>query len=178
MTEEKTEYCNIDLQKELATYHLEGKWNDYIGVQKRVLEVLREERFFENNVVVNEASGLVVRITAKGVKETLGAGKRFQSLPKALKELKIATLRYLSKIIIQGIIIEDDVENLHKKENILFAYIASEVMINKEVYRVRVSIKKKVESNIFWIHHIDYMKKDFVLLDPSRKKELKERQNP
>ena len=54
MTIEKTEYCNVDLQKELAKYNLEGKWNDYVGVQKSVLEVLREEGYFEDNVIVNE----------------------------------------------------------------------------------------------------------------------------
>ena len=32
-------------------------------------------------------------------------------------------------------------------------------------------------TNVFWIHHIDYMKKDFVLLDPSHRKELKEKKS-
>jgi len=136
------------------------------------------EGFFENNVVENEESGMLITITAKGIKETLGAGKRFQALPKVLKELKIATLKYLPEIIKHGSILEDNVENTHKKEDYMFAYIMSNVIIDNEEFRVRISVKKKVASNLFWIHHIDYMKKDFVLLDPSRRKELKERQNP
>ena len=103
-----------------------------------------------------------IRITAKGVKETLGAGKRFQALPKILKKLKLATLRYLPEIIMNGEILEDEVANLHKKEEYMFAYIASKIIIDDEEYRVRISIKKRVASNVFWIHHIDYMKKDFV----------------
>lgn len=178
MVENSRNYQSINLQEELAYYNLEGKWNDYVGVQKSVIESLRQEGFFENNVVENVESGMQIKLTVKGIKETLGAGKRFQSLPKVLKQFKIATLRYLPKIIKQGSILEDNVENIHKREDYLFAYIASNIIIDKEEYRVRVSIKKKVASNIFWIHHIDYMKKDFVLLDPSRGKELKERQNP
>ena len=175
---EKGNYPDIKLCEELASYDVDKKWNDYIGLQKSIIDTLRSEGFFENNVVENMESGMLVRITTKGIKETLGAGKRFQSLPKVLKELKIATLRYLPEIIKKGIILEDNVENKHKTEEYLFAYIMSNVVIDNEEYRVRISIKKKVASNLFWIHHIDYMKKDFVLLDPSRRKELKERQNP
>jgi len=175
---EKENYPDIKLCEELASYDVDKKWNDYIGLQKSIIDTLRSEGFFENNVVENKESGMLVRITTKGIKETLGAGKRFQSLPKVLKELKIATLRYLPEIIKQGSILEDNVENKHKTEEYLFAYIMSNVVIDNEEYKVRISIKKKVASNLFWIHHIDYMKKDFVLLDPSRRKELKERQNP
>ena len=175
---EKSNYPKIDLGEELASYDVDKKWNDYIGLQKSIIDTLRSEGFFENNVVENMESGMLVRITTKGIKETLGAGKRFQSLPKVLKELKIATLRYLPEIIKQGSILEDNVENKHKTEEYMFAYIMSNVVIDNEEYKVRISIKKKVASNLFWIHHIDYMKKDFVLLDPSRGKELKERQNP
>ena len=175
---EKENYPDIKLCEELASYDVDKKWNDYIGLQKSIIDTLRSEGFFENNVVENMESGMLVRITTKGIKETLGAGKRFQSLPKVLKELKIATLRYLPEIIKQGSILEDNVENKHKTEKYLFAYIMSNVVIDNEEYRVIISIKKKVASNLFWIHHIDYMKKDFVLLDPSRRKELKERQNP
>ncbi len=175
---EKENYPDIKLCEELASYDVDKKWNDYIGLQKSIIDTLRSEEFFENNVGENMESGMLVRITTKGIKETLGAGKRFQSLPKVLKELKIATLRYLPEIIKQGSILEDNVENKHKTEEYLFAYIMSNVVIDNEEYKVRISIKKKVASNLFWIHHIDYMKKDFVLLDPSRRKELKERQNP
>lgn len=175
---EKENYPDIKLCEELASYDVDKKWNDYIGLQKSIIDTLRSEGFFENNVVENMESGMLVRITTKGIKETLGAGKRFQALPKVLKELKIATLRYLPEIIKQGSILEDNVENKHKTEEYLFAYIMSNVVIGNEEYKVRISIKKKVASNLFWIHHIDYMKKDFVLLDPSRRKELKERQNP
>lgn len=175
---EKENYPDIKLCEELASYDVDKKQNDYIGLQKSIIDTLRSEGFFENNVVENMESGMLVRITTKGIKETLGAGKRFQSLPKVLKELKIATLRYLPEIIKQGSILEDNVENKHKTEEYLFAYIMSNVVIDNEEYKVRISIKKKVASNLFWIHHIDYMKKDFVLLDPSRRKELKERQYP
>lgn len=124
---EKGNYPDIKLCEELASYDVDKKWNDYIGLQKSIIDTLRSEGFFENNVVENMESGMLVRITTKGIKETLGAGKRFQSLPKVLKELKIATLRYLPEIIKQGSILEDNVENKHKTEKYLFAYITCQM---------------------------------------------------
>lgn len=35
---------SINSKDELSLYNLEGKWNDYIGVQKEVLRVLRERK--------------------------------------------------------------------------------------------------------------------------------------
>ena len=62
---------------ELLRYNLEGKWNDYIGVQKEVLKVLRKENFFTDDKVINHQTGMVIKINAKGIKETIGPGKRF-----------------------------------------------------------------------------------------------------
>lgn len=155
---------NIDLEAELATYNLDGKWNDYIGIQKNVIGKLRKEGFFEDNEVINKASGMVIRITAKGIKEILGNGNRFQTLPKELKMLKVATIRSLPEIIQNGMLKEDNVANLHG-ENELFAYINSQAIVDGEEYGVRVSIKKKIGANLFWIHNIDCDKKSPELLN-------------
>lgn len=45
---------NIDMSAELKRYDIESKFNDYIGMQKAVVNVLKNEGFFDNNVVVNE----------------------------------------------------------------------------------------------------------------------------
>lgn len=71
---------------ELEKYDLNGKWNDYIAVQKEVLKVLRAEEFFNNNVITNEESGMQITISPKDIRETLGNGNKFQRLPKDLKE--------------------------------------------------------------------------------------------
>jgi len=52
----------INLQAELSKYNVGGKWNDYVGLQKRIVNVLKEEGYFENNEVVNRESGMIVRI--------------------------------------------------------------------------------------------------------------------
>lgn len=83
----------ICMQDELLHYNLEGKWNDYIGVQKEVMNVLKEGDFFVDSEVTNKQTGMIIKINAKGIKETIGPGMRFQALPKKLKQLKIATLR-------------------------------------------------------------------------------------
>lgn len=149
----------ICTENELSLYNLEGKWNDYIGVQKAVLQVLREEGVFTNNEVVNEKTGMHIKINTKGIKETIGSGKRFQALPKKLKQYKIATIRYLKQIIEGADLLSDNIENFHEQNGYLFAYLSNEVMIDGKVISIRISIKKRVSSNWFWIHNIDENKK-------------------
>ncbi len=164
----------IDLKVELSKYNLEGKWNDCVGVQKEVLQVLRNENFFDKQEVINKMTGLCVKINSKGIKETLGTGKRFQALPKRLKERKIATIRHMKSIIENAEMIADNVENVHFSNGDMFTYMYSMVQIDDEEVCVRIAIRKKVATNWFWIHHIDENKKSPKLLDPSKKTELKE----
>ena len=164
----------IDLKQELSMYNLEGKWNDCIGVQKEVLRVLRDEEFFDSNEIINFETGLRVKLNVKGIKETLGTGKRFQALPKRLKERKIATVRHIRSIIESAEIIADNVGNVHITNGDMFTYMRGMVRIDDEEVVVRIAVRKKVATNWFWIHHIDENKKSPKLLDPSGKTELKE----
>lgn len=159
---------NISVEKELLPYNLDGKWNDYIGVQKEVVSILRSEEFFQPDSITNVETGISVRITPKGIKETLGNGNRFQTLPKKLKMYKVATIRRLPKLIETGYIIDSDVENTHDKNGYRYAYIGNKITIDGNEVRIRIAIKKKVGSNHFWIHNIDEYKKDSELLSPSQ----------
>lgn len=98
-------------------------------------------------------------------------------MPKKLKEYKIATLFFLKEIIENADLVADNIENLHEKNGYMFAYLISEVQIDEEIVSVRISVKKKVGTNWFWIHNIDQNKKSSKLLDPIVKTELKEIQN-
>lgn len=157
----------INKEYELSRFNLIQKWNDFIAVQKEVISSLKQEGYFDNTNVVNKKTGMIIRVTTKGIKETLGAGKRFQSLPKKLKENKIATIRSLKWIIEDAELIADDVENIHDENGYMFAYFGSRILIDEEIYYVRISVKKKIASNIFWIHNIDE-RKSSELLDPSK----------
>lgn len=148
----------ISVEEELDHYNLEGKWNDYIAVQKEVLQVLKKEGFFEDNRVINKETGIQVRINTKGIKETLGAGKRFQTLPKKLKQYKISTLRSLKRIIEDAELLADNVENVHVENGCMFAYLGRKMIIDEKCTYIRISIKKKITSNWFWIHNIDEKK--------------------
>lgn len=150
---------NIHLEEELSRYNLHRKWNDYIGVQKEVLRVLRKEHYFMNEDVKNQQTGMHIRINAKGIRETIVSGKRFQALPKLLKQYKIATLRHLKYIIESAELLEDDVLDIHKESGYNFAYMKSEVLIDDKILSVRITIKKKIATNWFWIHNIDENKK-------------------
>ncbi len=149
---------NICMQEELFRYNLEGKWNDYIGVQKEVLNVLRKEKYFTDDVI-NTKTGMRIRINAKGIKETIGSGKRFQALPKLLKQYKVATLRYLKEIVENAELIVDDVKNIHQENGYTFAYLKNEILIDGKLLTIRITVKKKISSNWFWIHNIDENKK-------------------
>lgn len=168
---------NVDLDEELKKYNIENKLNDYIAVQKAVVNHLKETGFFDkNSTVVNEETGMQIRINPRGIKETLANGKRFQSLPRELKKLKIATIEQLPEIIKRGELIEDNIENTHG-ENSLYAYFETPVEINGGNYKVRVNIRKTIETNKFWIHNV-ILEKDSELLNPTRKQGIHEIQNP
>lgn len=167
---------NIDMKKELSLYNLEGKWNDYIGVQKEVISFLRKEGYFVNKDVINYETGIIIRLTPKGIKETIGKGKHFQNLPKRVKEQKIATIRYLPTLIEEGLLLENDVENYYDQNGDRFAYFISQIAINNEIHDVRIAVKKKMNSNHFYIHHID-TEKSPELLSPSVKTDNYEIQN-
>jgi len=68
----------IDLEREISTYNIVNKFNDYVGMQKEVINTLKREGFFVDNVVVNSETGMIVRINPRGIKETLGAEKDFK----------------------------------------------------------------------------------------------------
>ena len=146
---------SISTAEELSLYDLEGRWNDYIGVQKEVLKVLREEKYFDEFSITNAESNMCVRITTKGIRETLGNGKRFKALPKKFKVLKVATIRSLPKLIETGSLIADNVRNIHENEGFEFAYIVNKLEVDGKVVQIRIAIKKKVTTNYFWIHNID-----------------------
>lgn len=146
---------SISTENELSIYHLDGKWNDYVGVQKEVISVLTQLDFFENKDVTNLATGMVVRITARGIKETIGNSKRFQTLPKNVKKQKIATIRMLPLLIKEGKMIEDNVENYHTSNGDKFAYFITPILIDEIVHNIRIVVRKKINSNHFYIHHID-----------------------
>lgn len=157
---------NINIKEELSQYDLYHKWNDFVAVQKEVISVLKKEGYFNQTDIVNKKTGMIIRVTTKGIKETLGAGKRFQALPRKIKENKIATLRYIKQLIEDAEMIVDNVENIHDTNGYMFAYFVSQINIDDELYYVRISVKKKIASNIFWMHNIDE-RKSSELLDPS-----------
>lgn len=163
---------DVDIDAEIKSYGVETKFNDYIGMQKGVVSTLREEGFFDNNVVTNEETGMQIAITTKGIKETLGSGNRFQTLPRELKRLKVATIRALPEIIEKGRLKEDNVGNIHGNEP-LFAYFITPIRIQGEEVDVKVSVKKSTEANKFWIHNV-IIEKSSEQLNPDLNQDIHE----
>ena len=91
-------------KEELLLYRLEGKWNDYIGVQK------------------------------------------------------IATIRHLKQIIARAELVCDNVPNRHYENGYTYAYLKTNIIIDDKLVGIKITIKKKISVNWFWIHNIDEIK--------------------
>ena len=133
---------------------------DSIHVQRRVLQTLENENFFDNaekrsRTVVNQMSGMNIEINKSGIDETFSFNN-FVRLGKFKKIAKLATIRELPNVIKYGHIIANDVANQYDSadKNKTFAYIehATEVGGNKII--VRLAIKKSPQKNKFWVHSI------------------------
>lgn len=164
---------DVDIDAEIKSYGVETKFNDYIGMQKRVITVLREEGFFADNEVINEKTEMKIQITVKGIKETLGKNNRFQTLPRELKRLKMATIRSMPDIIKKAKLVKDNVENTHGN-NPKYAYFYADIVIDGIEAGIKIDVRKSVEINKFWIHHME-IKKNPNTLSPALTQELKER---
>ena len=150
--------------------------NDYIGVQKAVLEKLDVEEFYRD--VTNEETGIMITIGRKGIKETLGSGKRFQTLPRDLKKLKIATLHSLPELIEKSVLTTDNAANIHNK-SAFFSYFETDVKINEKDYTITFDVKKTSAKNHFWIYCIRINQKDSALLTSAlERQKIHETQNP
>lgn len=165
---------NINLDEEVKSYKIEDKLNDYIAVQKQVIPILENENFY--GCVKNNATGMEIDIGKKGIKETLGSGKRFQTLPRVIKELKIATIRSLPEIIRKSHLLEDDVLNVHGNDD-RFAYLCLDVEVNGIPFKITIDIKKTKEKNKFWVHNIRITEKNSQLLSPAQCQDVHETGN-
>ena len=94
-----------------------------------------------------------------------------------MKRYKVATIRKLPDLIRTGKLLDDNVKNSHDPNGYRYAYIENNAIVDDKVVGVRIAIKKKVNTNYFWIHNIDEYKNDSELLGPSRKTENKETQS-
>ena len=48
----------ISAAEELSFYNLQGKWNNYIGVQKEIISVLKSNGYFNIKEVRNDETGM------------------------------------------------------------------------------------------------------------------------
>ena len=156
VNEKSPYFLQVDIQKEISSYGVEQKMNDYIGLQKVILPILEQEGLFKE--VINEETGMVIEITKKGIKETLGSGNRFQKLTRKLKELKIVFIRSLPELIRKAHLLQDDVINFHGNSS-RYAYFVLDAEINGLSVRIRIVVKKTSAKNRFWLHMIDINEK-------------------
>ncbi len=144
--------------------------NDYVGVQKAVVSTLENNGFFsnENNIITNAESGMRVEITKRGIRETLGNGNRFQTLPRTLKGLKLMSIPNLPAIIQKANLISDDQANYHSDTSgVKYAYLSTDVTLDyggkSKEYTVNVVVRKSQQKNMFWMHEVQITEKEHGL---------------
>lgn len=148
--------------------------NDYVSVQKRVIDTLNNENFFNQNnknIVVNADTDIVVTITKGGIKETLSTEKRYFSLPRKIKTAKIAVVDSLPDMIRYAEVVNENEKNYHSKEGSSFLVLNHPAIVDGENYNVEIKIKKTPVENKFYIHNMTLQNKsETVSLNTKDKK--------
>lgn len=150
---------NINFEDELNYYGIPNTarvLNDYVGVQKSVLSKLKADNFFNknNNIVVNADTDIVVEITPNGIRETLSSNKRYASLPRIIKEAKLATIRNLPDMIKYAEVKELNQSNYHKNKMISYLVLEHPCTVNGSNFNVEIKIRKTPQGNKFYIHNL------------------------
>ncbi len=153
---------NISSNDELDYFGIPNtanKLNDYVNIQKSVVDKLKTEDYFDghNNVIVNADTEIVVEITAKGIRETLSSGKRYYTLPRKFKIAKIASIRSLPELIKYAEIVKTETDNKNRK-GVSFVVLEHPLTIDDEDYNVEMKIRKTPQGNKFYIHQLQLKK--------------------
>ena len=156
---------DMEFSKEFVTDTVNSfginKLGDYIHVQRQVFDTLTNEGFFTDTEArsrtdVNEDSGMVIETNKSGIDETFSL-QNYARVGKNKKITKLATIRMLPEMIRYGKLVGDDVENLHNPAdtNKKFAYISYTANIDGKDVPIKLTVKKSLEKNKFWVHSVE-----------------------
>ncbi len=133
------------------------KINDYRHVQIQVFNTLVNEGFFDekaSRIVTNANSGMKVEINESGIEEAFDP-KNYGNRGKRLKILKLASIRHVPDIIENGTLTFDNEKNYHNdNSNVKYAYIESQTILNGKPVTIRITVRKSLQKNKFWVHNI------------------------
>lgn len=131
--------------------------NDYVGIQKRIINTLKDDNFFNinnRNIVVNADTDIVVEIGPEGIRETFSKGNRYEILPRKIKTAKVATIRSLPNLIKYAEVVELHQPNYHNKKNVDFLVLQHPVTVDNDNFNIEIKIKRSLEKNKFYIHNL------------------------
>ncbi len=147
---------SIDLENVSKKYGITNL-KDYIQVQKKVIEKLKETGFLNQNgtkLITNKATGIDIVINKSGIKETFGKGKRYEFQSRENKILKLATVEFLDEVI-ENAVVYGKSENYHNKDSkVEYLYLKYDVMINGKLYTIAADVRMSPDKNKFWLHRI------------------------
>lgn len=164
-TDPDIRYSDREFSEEFVTDTVNSfginKLGDYIHVQRQVFDTLTNEGFFTDTEArsrtdVNEDSGMVIETNKSGIDETFSL-QNYARVGKNKKITKLATIRMLPEMIRYGKLVGDDVENLHNPAdtNKKFAYISYTANIDGKDVPIKLTVKKSLEKNKFWVHSVE-----------------------
>ena len=143
------------------------KVNDYRQVQIKVFDTLVNEGFFDENkrrIITNADSKMQVEINESGIEEAFDP-KNYGNRGKKLKILKLASIRNITDVIENGTLVLDNDKNYHNdKSNVKYAYIENQINLNGKLVTIRVTVRKSLQKNKFWVHNIYTNEKNTINL--------------
>jgi len=133
---------------------------DYRQVQERTFATLQSEGFFtdvdlRSRIDTNEESGMVIETNKSGIDETFCL-ENYARTGRFKKVVKLSTLREIPNAIRYGKVVESNAPNEHdNKRGTRFAYITYDTQVDGVDITIKLTIKKSMQKNKFWVHSFD-----------------------
>lgn len=151
---------DVSTKNELSYYFGNDiRLNNISYTQSKVKNKLKQNNFFNTNnrnISVNADTSVVVEISPDGIDETLSYGNKFQTIPRKVKEAKIATIRSLPEMIKYAEVKEQNQKNYHGNKS-KFLVLTHPAIVDGIAYEVEIKVKK-TSKNKFYIHNLTLIK--------------------
>lgn len=162
---------NVNSKNELAYFGVDTTISPGAVVRK-IMSKLTADGFFNSDGIrleQNADTGIIVEFNHSGFDETFGKPENYKSTSNSLKELKLATVRFLPEAVKYGEVIEYNgiplvnVRNYHKRMNQqknppnlpTFAYIHHPVTVDGIPHDLVIQIRRSQVKDKFWVHQFD-----------------------
>nr|MBP3258907.1 hypothetical protein [Bacilli bacterium] len=148
--------------KDISIYNIKNY--EYIPeVINKILIKLKDKYLSSQNCskpIINIATGMKIEVWKSSVLETFSNAKYYRVLSLQHKKAKIATMKYLAKMIKYGKVRSKPANNNHNSNSpAIYYYLKNPIIIDGVNYIVNIDIRKVPNENgRFYIHSLQTKK--------------------